>query len=88
MIKGETKTGFKFKIEEEVLDDYELLETLVDADNGNNMALFSVIDMVLGDEQKKALKEHLREIHGRVPASAMIAEIMDIIEKSGSGKNS
>ena len=88
MIKGESKTGFKFKIEEEVLDDYELLETLVDADNGNNMALFSVIDMVLGDEQKKALKEHLREIHGRVPASAMIAEIMDIIEKSGSGKNS
>nr|DAZ16992.1 MAG TPA: hypothetical protein [Caudoviricetes sp.] len=88
MIKGETKTGFKFEIEEEVLDDYELLETLVDADNGNNMALFSVIDMVLGDEQKKALKEHLREIHGRVPASAMIAEIMDIIEKSGSGKNS
>ena len=64
MIKGETKTGFKFEIEEEVLDDYELLETLVDADNGNNMALFSVIDMVLGDEQKKALKEHLREIHG------------------------
>lgn len=88
MIKGETKTGFKFEIEEEVLDDYELLETLVDADNGNNMALFSVIDMVLGDEQKKALKEHIREIHGRVPASAMIAEIMDIIEKSGSGKNS
>lgn len=88
MIKGETKTGFKFEIEEEVLDDYELLETLVDADNGNNMALFSVIDMILGDEQKKALKEHLREIHGRVPASAMIAEIMDIIEKSGSGKNS
>ncbi len=35
MFKGTTKSGFQFEIQEEVFDDYELLETLVDADTGN-----------------------------------------------------
>lgn len=88
MIRGETSTGFKFEIEESVLDDYELLETLIDVDNGNDVALFRAIDMILSKEQKNHLKEHLRKIHGRVPASAMISEIMDIMETSSIGKNS
>lgn len=88
MITGETSTGFKFEIEESVLDDYELLETLIDVDNGNDLALFRTIDMILSKEQKNLLKEHLRGIHGRVPASAMVSEIMDIMEASSTGKNS
>lgn len=88
MIKGETNTGFKFEIKDEVLDDYELLEYLVDADNGNNMAFFNAINMILDKNQKNDLKEHLRKIHGRVPASAMFAEIADIMNASSAGKNS
>lgn len=88
MITGKTKSGFEFEIEEEKLDDYELLELLMEADNGDNAALFKAIDFILSKEQKSALKEHLRKIHGRVPASAMIAEIMEIMETSNQGKNS
>ena len=33
MITGKTKSGFEFEIEEEKLDDYELLELLMEADN-------------------------------------------------------
>lgn len=88
MIKGTTKSGFEFEIQEEVFDDYELLETLVDADNGDNMAIFRSIDMILDRTQKNKLKEHVRNEDGRVPASAMVQELMEIMEASNAGKNS
>lgn len=88
MIKGTTKSGFKFEIQEEIFDDYELLETLVDADNGDNMAIFQAIDMILDGAQKDKMKEHVRNEKGRVPASAMVKELMDIMEASNAGKNS
>lgn len=88
MIEGKTKSGFEFEIEEEVFDDYELLETLAEADNGDNMAIFKAIDLILSKDQKDRLKEHVRNEKGRVPASAMVVELMDIMEASNSGKNS
>lgn len=88
MIKGTTKSGFKFEIQEEIFDDYELLETLVDADNGDNMAIFQAIDMILDGAQKDKIKEHVRNEKGRVPASAMVKELMDIMEASNAGKKS
>ena len=88
MIKGTTKSGFEFEIQEEVFDDYELLETLVEADNGDNMAVFHAIDMILDGAQKNRLKGHVRNEKGRVPASAMVEELMDIMEASNAGKNS
>lgn len=88
MFKGTTKSGFKFEIQEEVFDDYELLETLVDADNGDNMAIFKAIDMILDGAQKNKLKEHVRNENGRVPARAMVQELMEIMEASNAGKNS
>lgn len=36
MITGTTKSGFNFEIAEETLDDYELLEALVEADKGDD----------------------------------------------------
>lgn len=88
MFKGTTKSGFQFEIQEEVFDDYELLETLVDADNGDNMAIFKAIDMILDGAQKNKLKEHVRNENGRVPASAMVQELIEIMEASNYGKNS
>lgn len=88
MIKGTTKSGFEFEIQEEVFDDYELLETLVEAGNGDNMAVFHAIDMILDGAQKNRLKEHVRNEKGRVPASAMVKGLMDIMEASNAGKNS
>lgn len=88
MIKGTTKSGFQFEIQEEIFDDYELLETLVDADNGDNMAIFQAIDMILDGTQKDLMKEHVRNEKGRVPASAMVQELMDIMEATKAGKNS
>ena len=35
MFTGKTRSGFEFSLQDEVLDDYELLETLQDIDDGD-----------------------------------------------------
>lgn len=35
MMTGTTKSGFRYELQDEAMDDYELLEMLCDIDNGN-----------------------------------------------------
>lgn len=88
MIKGTTTSGFEYKIEEEALDDYELLEDLAALDGGNVGKVFSVADRFLGKQQHTALKEHIRGKKGRVSASKMMKEITEIMNSNNDGKNS
>lgn len=78
MIAGKTKTGFEFSIEDGVLDDWELLEVLADIDDGKTQKIGTAIKLLLGADQAKALKEHCRNDEGRVPTSAMMAEMGEI----------
>lgn len=79
MLKGETKTGFKYQIEEQVTDDYELVELIVEAEE-NPLVFPKLINHVLGPSQLRALKEHVRDKEGRVSAQKMVAEITDIFQ--------
>ena len=49
MITGKTSTGFDYEVEDEVLDDYELLELLNEADKGNAGAMLDTVEYVLGN---------------------------------------
>ena len=84
---GTTESGFQYSIDQEVMDDYELLEDLCEVDNGNAGKITAAARRLLGNKQLKALKEHLRNENGRVPASKMIEEISQIF-KDQSVKNS
>lgn len=88
MIEGKTSTGFEFKLEDEVLDDYELLEVLCDVDDGNMAAIRKVLPMLLGEDQATALKEHLRGDTGRVSASKLFDAVAEIFNTSKELKNS
>lgn len=89
MITGTTKTGFEYEIEEEVLDDWTLLRKLCEVDAGNLAPLPECLDILLGPEQEKKLEEHCKsKKSGRVLASKMIAEMMDIFNSNKQGKNS
>lgn len=88
MIEGVTRSGFPFKLDDEVIDDYELLEDLCEIDGGNDAKIPSILTRLLGKEQKEALKDHLRTDTGRVPTSRMLEELMDIFTKNQQGKNS
>lgn len=87
MITGETKSGFKFEIDDSALDDWELLSALSEVDDGNIRQLTKIPKMLLGDEQAKNLTNHLREANGRVPASKMTEAIRDIFDSAKELKN-
>lgn len=88
MITGTTGSGFTFTISEEQMDDYELLEGLVELDKGNESAIVDVIDRLLGTDQKNQLKNHVRNENGKVTATGMVKEVVDIMSVCNQGKNS
>ena len=86
MITGKTASGFEFKLEEHVLNNMELLDAIVEADE--NLALIpKIVNMVLGKEDKKRLYDHLRTENGNVPIMAVAAEIAEIFNCNPQGKN-
>lgn len=89
-MKLTTKSGFVCEINKEDLDDMELLEDIGAVQDGNTFKVPSVIRRMLGDEQKKALYDHLRNDAGRVPTEAVydtMGEIFELINKDDESKN-
>lgn len=64
---GTTSTGFEYVITDEAMNDAELLDALIEADEGNATSMMKAMNKLLGTEQKQKLYEHLRDEHGRVP---------------------
>lgn len=87
MIRGKTNSGFEFEIDEEELDDYELLEMLCDIDKGDVTKITDAAKKILGNEQLKELKEHVRDEKGKVSVSKMMKEIEEVLSSNSRGKN-
>lgn len=82
MLKGKTKSGFKFQIDETIADDIELLEDIARADK--DVSVFpSVLEKILGEKQKAALYDHLRGENGRVSTRAAVDEFTEIMNIAG-----
>ncbi|MFQ8846579.1 MAG: hypothetical protein ACLR84_03955 [Clostridia bacterium] len=86
-MKGKTSTGFEFDIEDERLDDMELVDIMAEIDE-NPLLMPKLCKMLLGDEQKKRLYDHLRSEDGRVPIEATTNAIQEIFNSPGDLKNS
>ena len=86
-MKGKTSTGFEFDIEDERLDDMELVDIMAEIDE-NPLLMPKLCKMLLGDEQKKRLYDHLRSEDGRVPIEATTTAIQEIFNSPGDLKNS
>ena len=87
-MRGVTKSGFAFELEDEAYNDYEILEQLRAVDKGDLTAIVDVVNTLFSEEQKNALKEHLRDKNGRVGMKEMIQEVAEILQTSQEGKNS
>ncbi len=87
MIKGVTKTGFKYQVSKERLNNYELLEAIGELDD-NPLVLSKVVNLLLGKEQTEKLKNHLRTKTGLVPADKLSEEITEIFKSHSETKNS
>lgn len=78
MITGQTKSGFNYHIEENILQDYELLEAIAETEK-NPIFITKVVRMLLGDDIDR-LKEHVRDENGHVSIEKMNVEITEIFE--------
>ena len=87
MIKGKTKSGFSFELDKDRLNNYELLEAIEELEE-NPLVLSRVVNLLLGKEQTKRLKDHLRTENGIVPTEKMSEEITEIFQNQGETKNS
>lgn len=87
MIKGKTKSGFSYELDKERLNNYELLEAIEELEE-NPLVLSRVVNLFLGKEQTKKLKDHLRTENGIVPTEKMSEEITEIFQNQGETKNS
>lgn len=80
MKKGTTDTGFPFEVDGGILDDFELIELINETDK-NALNMPDLARHLLGNEQYKKLKDHVRE-DGKVSALKMQMEITDILGKA------
>ena len=78
-MKGKTSSGFEYTIDDEAKDDMELLDALVEIDEGEPSGISKATLLLLGKDQKKALYEHCRTASGRVSAAKVIAEFTEIL---------
>ena len=82
MIKGILKNGFEYEIDTESLNDMEFVEVLAEAEK-NPLAFPKVCKMMLGEEQKKRLYDHLRDEKGKVPIQDVEAALTEIMCAAG-----
>ena len=88
MKKIKLDNGLTVSVDEGKLDNIELVDAMVDADDGNPMGVSRVIRILLNDTDRKALYDQLRGEDGRVPTSSITPVIVEIFTKLGEqGKN-
>ena len=87
MIEGKTKSGFVYAVDEDSVDQ-EFLDALAEANDGDLLKVSKALRLLLGDEQRKRLYDHLRDEKGHVPVNAVMEAFGDILSNEGPGKNS
>lgn len=88
MIKGVLKSGFKFEMDDEAMDDIEFVELIAETEE-NATALPKLAKTMLGEKQYKALKDHLRNDKGRVPLESVSNALEEMFDVAGDeAKNS
>ena len=87
MITAKTNDGFEIELDEDFLDDAEMMEEVLAA-NDNMTKIFIMRDHMLDAEGKKRLYDHLRNEKGKVLFSALDAAIGELLNSFQAGKNS
>ena len=78
--------GFKIQLDENVFDDFELVELYAKVAK-NPIWIGDLAEKLLGTEQKKALVEHLRDENGTVHTTAVMNALKEIEEAIPAVKN-
>lgn len=85
---GKTTSGFEYYVNDKVFDNMELVDIIAEATEDNPMVAHRLVKMVLGDEQREKMYNHLRTEDGRVPIASVFQVIGEIFSAFNGGKNS
>ena len=81
------KSGLVLELDEKVMDNMELVDTLAEASEEDPLAVSKMVRLILGNEKRK-LYDSLRTEDGRVPVEAVSIALKEIFESFGEkGKN-
>lgn len=86
-MKGKTESGFSFNIDQDALDDWEVVKILRRIDKGETALIVDAIEKILGEELESKLESFIRKRDGKVSASAMTKEFVEILNSIKDGKN-
>ena len=87
MISGKTETGFEFNIDKRVLEDWNFVELLAKADEGDLSASIRAFKMLLGEDQYNNLKTHLTDKDGFLSSESMSEALVEIMTSTQDLKN-
>ena len=87
MIKGTTKTGFKYSIDPQVMDDFELIEYISQVED-NPILYPKLCEKLLGSNQKEKLINHVKALdeNGVAKISLINQELEDIFNNQTTKK--
>lgn len=92
MIKGKTETGFKFEVDERVLDDWRLITSIELAESNilteKVKGVTALVHLLLGDNEPKLMEHISKKNAGFIPTDAIISELASIITTTKELKNS
>lgn len=79
IIRGITKSGFRFSIDSEVFKDMEMLELIGEVDD-NPILMPKLLEKMFGKKQKDNLYDFVRDDKGSVPIEKISEIVKDIFE--------
>lgn len=87
MIKGTTKSGFRYEVNENIGKDFEILKIIRKTD-GDASYIYDLALAILGEKQLTALEKILKKRDGYVDSEKLTKEIMEIFTGNPLLKNS
>lgn len=88
MINGVTSSGFAFELDEKVINNMELVDALAECSTDNPFAISKTVKLLLGEELRQRLYDHLRTDDCRVPMEEVSKAVSEIFAAFGrNGKN-
>lgn len=93
MITGKTKSGFKFKFDERILQDWRFVKALKTMQGDDDVqklnSISDVIMLILGSDGEQKISEHIaKKNDGFIPVEAIMEEVKEIIDSNAKIKNS
>ena len=79
--KVTTRSGFECEVDENVLNDMEIIDLALEADEDeqNQLIIYGkLIRKILPDDTKKRLYDHIRDESARVPPDKLLEELTDM----------